>query len=382
MRVEQKIISCITLLMLPIFICIEVHGQHQKFEIDIKDIMTETKAIGISVAFVKNKKIIYAQSFGYKNIEEQEPLTNDCLFRIASISKSFSATAIMQLVERGKLSLTDDISNLLGFEVKNRKYPDKVITIEMLLSHRSSLSDRQGYFSLDSINPLKSSNWRNCYNEYEPGTQYQYCNLNYNIAGTIIERVSGQRFDLYVKQHILSPLNIEGGYCIDSLNNDLFATIYDFNKDSMKLVAQSDAYNPRRKELANYQFGYSTPIFSPTGGMKISATSLAKYMVMHMHKGKGKGKRVISRSSAEAMQTPRLEGYGLAITNTTKLIEGRNMVGHTGSAWGLFSAMFFDPKSRIGFVVITNGCQTGYTDGYNNLIKRTINSAYQTFFQN
>ena len=88
--------------------------------------------------------------------------------------------------------------------------------------------------------------------------------------------------------------------------------------------------------------GYSTPIFSPTGGMKISAPDLAAYMIMHMNQGKYKGKKIISKESARQMQTKLSdkEGYGLALLKTDKLIAGKTMTGHTGSAYGLYSAMF------------------------------------------
>jgi len=127
--------------------------------------------------------------------------------------------------------------------------------------------------------------------------------------------------------------------------------------------------------------GYTTPIFSPTGGMKISATDLAKVMVMHMKMGKAYGKRIISTSSAEQMQTALSdkEGYGLALMNKSNLIAGRNMRGHTGVAYGLYSAMFWDPKEKFGFVVISNGCHPAYTDGFNTVIRKTINSLYESF---
>src|SRR5690625_5901070 len=86
-----------------------------------------------------------------KDLEEKIPMTDESLFRIASISKSFTATALMQLVEQKKLSLQDDVSDLIGFEIRNPRYPNKVITLEMLLSHTSSLNDSEGYFSLDAI---------------------------------------------------------------------------------------------------------------------------------------------------------------------------------------------------------------------------------------
>lgn len=347
----------------------------------ISNLMQQTPVAGLSVAVVKNNEIIYTHSFGNKDIEASQPLTTQNIFRIASISKSFSATAIMQLVEAKKLSLDDDVSKLVGFTVRNPKFPGTTVTLKMVLSHRSSINDKQGYFTLDAINPEKNKDWAKCFNEYEPGTGYQYCNLNYNLTGTIIEKVSGERFDQYIKHHILDPLKLYGGYCVDSLDKSKFATIYEYNDSIKKFIAAPGAYAPRSEEIKNYTKGYSTPVFSPTGGMKISAQDLAVYMIMHMNQGKYKTKRIISRKSAKKMQTPlsEKEGYGLAIMTTDKLISGKVLKGHTGSAYGLYSAMFFQPKEKFGIVVISNGCHPAYIDGFNAVIKKTVNCLYQSF---
>ncbi|MBL7710229.1 MAG: beta-lactamase family protein [Chitinophagaceae bacterium] len=356
-----------------------VQAQPDKAEAVIAEIMQQHQVVGLAVAVVKNGKISYTHSFGLKNAETRAPLTEESIFRIASISKSFSATSIMQLVEKKKLSLEDDISKLVGFKVRNPKFPETVITLRMVLSHRSSINDKEGYFTLDAINPDKNTNWANCYNDYEPGTGYQYCNLNYNMTGTIIEKISGERFDQYVKKHILDPLGLYGGYCVDSLDASRFATIYEYNDSLKQLVPSPGAYAPRSQEIANYVMGYSTPVFSPTGGMKISATDLARYMIMHMKMGKANGKRIIKKKSAATMQTALSdkEGYGLAIATATRLITGKTLKGHTGSAYGLSSAMFFDPKEKYGIVVITNGCLPGYTDGHNTVIRKTVNVLYE-----
>ena len=358
-------------------------SQPDKAEAGIHAIMQEIKVVGLSVAVVKNNKIIYTHSFGLKDMETNTPLTDDCLFRIASISKSFTSTSIMQLVEDRKLSLEDDISDLVGFRIRNPKFPDKIITLRMVLSHRSSINDREGYFTLDAINPDKNPNWAKCYNDYEPGTGYMYCNLNYNLVGTIIEKKSGERFDNYVRRHILSPLGLYGGYCVDSLDNTRFASIYEYNGDSARFFHSPAAYAPRRTEIENYILGYSTPIFSPTGGMKITAAGLANYMIMHMKLGKHRGKRIISKKSAREMQTPlsEKEGYGLAIMTKDNLIAGKKLKGHTGSAYGLYSAMFFSPEEKFGIVVISNGCHPAYTDGFNTLIRRTVNCLYESLIK-
>jgi CubicO group peptidase (beta-lactamase class C family) len=362
---------------------LSIFAQNEKAESDLQNIMKQLSVVGLSVAVVKHNNIIYTHSFGMKDIASNTTLTDKDIFRIASISKSFSATAIMQLVEAGKLSLDDDFSKLVGFKVRNPKFPETVITLKMVMAHRSGLNDSQGYFNLDVINPGKNPNWAKCYNDYEPGTGYMYCNLNYNMVGTVIEKFSGERFDNYVKHHILDPLGLYGGYCVDWLDNSLFATLYEYDSVSKKFTPDPLAYAPRREEIKNYIMGYSTPVFSPTGGMKISATDLAKYMMMHMNKGKYNGGRLMSRKHAKLMQRKISdeEGYGLAIMNIAGLVPGKTLTGHTGSAYGLYSAMFFYPKKKYGFVVITNGCNGTYTNDINDVLRATIKSLYGNFIE-
>jgi CubicO group peptidase (beta-lactamase class C family) len=370
-------------LLIVVSIFAQTFGQAEKAEQDLQAIMKQLRVVGLSVVVVKKSEIIYTHSFGLKDIENNTPLTDQNIFRIASISKSFSATSIMQLAEAGKLSLDDDFSKLVGFKIRNPKYPNTIITLKMVMSHTSSINDSQGYFNLDVINPDKNANWAKCYNDYEPGKEYQYCNLNYNMVGTVIEKISGERFDQYVKHHILDPLKLYGGYCVDSLDNNRFTTLYAYDSASKSYTASLAAYAPRREEISNYVMGYTTPIFSPTGGMKISATDLAKYMTMHMNGGRYKGVKIISKKSSALMQTPIAdeEGYGLAISNLDDLIPGKVMTGHTGSAYGLYSAMFFHPKEKFGIVVITNGCNGTYTNGINDVLRTTINSLYTNFIQ-
>ncbi|MDP3468527.1 MAG: serine hydrolase domain-containing protein [Daejeonella sp.] len=377
--ISQKILSFIFLLTCSI----AVFAQNEKAEADLREIMKKLDVVGLSVAVVKKGNIIYSNSLGLKDIGTKAPLSDTDIFRIASISKSFSATSIMQLREAGKLTLDDDFSDLVGFKIRNPKFPDKVITLRMILSHTSSINDSQGYFTLDAINPSKNPDWAKCYSDYAPGAGYRYCNLNYNMVGTVIEKLSGERFDNYVKNHILNPLGLYGGYNVDSLDANRFATLHEYDAATKTFKPSPAAYNPRREEIRNYVMGYTTPIFSPTGGMKISASDLAKYMSMHMNMGKYKGKRIMSKKSAKLMQTKVAdeEGYALALTNLDDFIPGKMMVGHTGSAYGLYSAMFFHPKEKFGIVVITNGCNPTYTKGINDVLRAGVNSLYENFIK-
>ncbi len=368
------------------FMLVTLHqafAQSAKAEAAIQSIMQSSPVVGLSVAVVKNNKVIYNHSFGFKDVEKQLPLTNESIFRIASISKSFTTTAIMQLVAEKKIRLDQDISELVGFKVRNPAYPNTVITLKMALSHRSSINDSEGYFSLDAIDPATNPNFAKCYNAYEPDKGYMYCNLNYNLAGSILEKMTGIRFDKYIQQQILDPLGLYGGYNVNALDTQLIAKIYEFNKETQGFTLSLNAYAPRTEEINNYTMGRTTPIFSPTGGMKISANDLAKYMIMHSQLGKYDGGRMIPKNLSQQMQAiiSEEEGYGMALETTTQLIAGKTMIGHTGSAYGLYSIMFFEPKEKIGFIVISNGCDTKTINGFNAVLHQTVNSLYDNLIR-
>lgn len=352
----------------------------------LNHLVQEKKAVGLAVAVVKEGEIIYEDNFGYSDLENETPLEKGDLFRIASISKSFTSSALLQLIEKDSLHLEDDVSDLVGFKVRNPKFPDTPITLKMILSHSSSLNDSQGYFTLNTINPDSTDTWQKSYNDYEPGTSYEYCNLNYNLAGTILERQAEIRFDDYIIDHILKPLQLNGGYDVDRLDRSKFVNLYDYHSDTGELKHSPEAYQSRSEALAHYKMGYDTPVFSPTGGMKISAHDLARYMAMHMNFGELDGVRVLEEESDRTIQNPVIKitdeaAYGLAIFTVKNLIENKTMVGHTGSAYGLYSSMFFIPDENIGFVAITNGVEEGepVEHEYSSLLKESINLLYRHF---
>lgn len=361
-------------------------AQKKELENNIQEILKKYEAVGLAVQVVKDNKVVYKKAFGYADLESGKKLKTDGVFRIASISKSFTATALMQLVEEGKVSLEDDFGDLVGFPVRNPNFPDEVITLEMVLSHTSSISDQNGYFTLDVINPEKNKDWAKSYSTYRPGSQYQYCNLNYNMAGAVIERLTGHRFDHEISDRILKPLKLKAGYNVDELDAHKFVKLYSYNEKEKKYKAQPAAYNSPQKALENYQLGVSTPVFSPTGGMKISSDDLTTYMRMHMNFGHFKNQNILAIESSKSMQNPRIEtkygGYGLALTQNNTLIPDEEMIGHTGDAYGLYSNMYFEPNKKFGFVVITNGARASY-DREDNLLfsKEVLNILYDHFIK-
>lgn len=333
----------------------------------INEVMNEFQAVGISAAVVKDGKIVYNESFGYKNLETKTPLTNEDVMRIASISKSFTATSLLQLVDKGILSLDDDVSDLIGFKIRNPHHPDIPITLKMVLSHTASIRDKEDYFTLDHLNPAVYGDCVESYFEYKPGEGYNYSNMGLNLAGTILEKVSGVRFDDYVRDNVIHKLGLYGGHNIDSLDANKFALLYNFRDGAY--VESKGAYKSRSEDMSNYVFGYSSPIFSPTGGVKISAHDLAIYMMMHMNYGEYNGIRIISEESSKIMQTPVWmiqnkgeDQYALCLKEFVDFIDdekynqsGHYPIGHTGGAYGLNSIMIWSPADGWGIVAMTNG---------------------------
>lgn len=361
-------------------------SKEQQFNEEVAAIMERNNNVGLALVAVKDGEVVLNERYGYKNLETKEPIAKDDIFRIASISKSFTATAIMQLVEQGKLDLQQDVSELVGFEVRNPKYPEKVITVEMLLSHTSSMNDANGYFTINAINPDSSATWQTAWNGYEPGTGYEYCNLGFNTLGTILERVSGERFDKYIVKNILEPVGVYGGYEVLSLDSTKFVNIYTWDEENGEYILKPAAYATRAEEIENYVFGHSTPVFSPTGGMKISPEDLAKVMKMHMNLGTTEdGKQIISKESALAMQsivapkTDEGDAYGYAIRTSDQLLDGYTMIGHTGSAYGVYTSMFWDKDRKFGFVVMTNGCNGRYDNNFMSIHRECAAAMYKYF---
>jgi CubicO group peptidase (beta-lactamase class C family) len=237
----------------------------------------------------------------------------------------------------------------------------------MVLSHTASIKDKEDYFTLDHLNPSIYGDCVESFYEYKPGEGYNYSNMGLNLAGAILEKLSGVRFDDYVRENVIWKLGLYGGHNNDSLDMGKCALIY--NKVDGQWVASEGAYRSRAEDMPSYVMGYSAPIFSPTGGVKISAQDLAKYMMMHMNYGEYNGVRIISQESAKAMQTPvrvkedpNAAEYALCLTEMAGYVDeekyntpGNYPMGHTGGAYGLNSVMIWSPADNWGIVAMTNG---------------------------
>lgn len=372
----------------------------KQIEKQITGFMEECRTNGLAVVMVKGDKVVYQNAFGWKDKEAGIPLDINDMFRIASISKSFSGVSIMQLVEAGKLSLEDDVNDILGMNIRNPRYPDIPITVKMLLSHTSSMKDGGGaarYTDLTYIDESKTpidEIREKSYLPYAPGQGYKYCNRALNTIGVIIEKVSGERFDNYVLNHILRPMGLtekEAGYNVDTLDNSKFVSLYIYNEKKDSLEKSQVAYARKRGEKAveagTYVIGRDGHGWSPTGGMKISAPNLAKWMMTLRDGGMApNGTRILSEAGTKKLLTPVTPAdpgtqYCLTTRTETRFIDGKTLKGHTGSAQGLKSCMFFCPGEDWGFVCIASSTKLDQINNVYKIYYNTVNLLYEQYIK-
>ncbi len=374
-----------------------VNGQMQQA---VDDIREKYNLMGLSVVTVRDGKISGAFHAGLRDYERNLPVNDSTKYRIASISKLVMTTGLMKLYDRKLFRLDDDISKYLGFTLRNPNFPDRPITIRMLLSHTSSINEGSGYdgFLTETYNNVSNppdfsqllrpggayytdDMWR----KEPPGEYFSYCNANFGLAGTLIEKISGQNFDQFMLENIFNPLGITGSYTpegVKDINN--LAVIY--HNENAVWTPQTDNFKgclSAPRDFSGYQTGTNAAVFSPQGGLRISAVELARVMILHMNKGNYEGKRIVSGKSISLMHTPQwtFNGsngdtgngkdrcWGLSVhilTNSPSgdlIYKDSKMMGHSGDAYGLISAFYFDPESRSGLILITNGIYNPLTKG-------------------
>ncbi len=372
---------------------------------------SEFQVPGLGVIIYKNGAEIYSKFLGRRVIGENEkPVTRQTRFRAASISKMFTVFTIMQLVERGKINLDADISNYLNFKLRNPNFPAEKITVRMLASHTSTLRDGTIY-SIPPENGVEDF-FKPDGKFYEGGAHFatedknffSYSNLNYGILGTIIENVTGKRFDIYQRENILAQLETAADYVPANLKRAEFenlGTVYQkknpqgvwnefgdwYGKaDDFKNIQPAEdtifLQNPYAENfqqsysLTNYKIGTNATIFSPQGGLRISFSEMANALEMLMNGGNFHGKKILEKNSiAEMFKTQWIyngangNNYGGAILNYglgVYHIDGKtsarvcknheiNLIGHTGVAFGMLSGIFFIPQTKSGFIYMMNG---------------------------
>lgn len=316
---------------------------------------------------------------GLANTTEARPVTADDPVRVASVSKLVVAMAVMRLVDAQKLDLDRDISDYLGYRVRNPAFPEKPISLRLLLSHQSSLMDGDDLYIIplgarlqDRLNDPRL--WDSA---HKPGRYFRYANINYPVIASILEHVTGKRFDAAMQDLVFTPLAIDACFnwttCSDAAINRA-VTLYGetglIRRDDLKGTRPPCAVvTPDNDpcDLASYSLGENGALFSPQGGLRISMRNLARIGQILLTKKNG----FLSRRSLTLLRTPiwqyrRPNGdtqngffcaFGLGVQTiglanqdcaSDGFGDGKRRFGHAGEAYGLRAGLWMDAKAKTG----------------------------------
>ena len=300
---------------------------------------------GIAVGVVSDQDLVWTRGFGYANVSGKVPMTSTTKFRMASHSKLFAATAIMQLREEGKLRLDDPVVNYLPwFKARPAGDDDGSITIEQLLSHSSGMQREAGDHWTSYEFPT-SDQLRRLYPErqapFAPSVRWKYSNLAYAIAGMLTEKVSGERWADYVDQNIFKPL-------------EMTASSVDKNVPGLAVPYGRRMPDGTREVLP---FVDARGMAAATG-ITSNVEDMAKFVSAQFRRGPRGGNRILSSGSLREMHRVRsveenwTSGTGLGFD--INRIDGRTYVGHGGGYPGNTTQTLIQLDDKVGVIVLTN----------------------------
>ena len=306
---------------------------------------------GATVAIVKDGKLLFAKGYGFADMATRKPVVADrTLFRPGSVTKLFTWTAVMQLVEQGKIDLDADVSQYIDYEIP--KPFGKPVTMRNLMTHRPGWED---IYKELGAKDAKSINLEAYLKEhvpaqiFEPGVVPAYSNYGAALAGYIVQRVSGVPFDQYVEDHILKPLAMTHSTLRQPLPDAL-------KGDMSSGYTLASADKPNDFENVNAY---------PAGSMSATSTDLARFMLAHLNDGEFDGARILKAETAQAMHNTRLEtdsnlnAHALGFYEETR--NGHRVIGHGGDTVVFHSDMHLILDQKVGFFVSYNSGGRGDT---------------------
>ncbi|MFZ5517306.1 MAG: serine hydrolase domain-containing protein [Candidatus Zhuqueibacterota bacterium] len=327
----------------------EVAARIELFESWTQSKMDYENLPGLTVAIVYDQEIIYARGFGFADVKNKAPMTPETIFRIASITKVFTSTAIMQLRDAGKLNLDEPISKYLPwFDIKHR-FPDApAISIRHLLTHSSGLPREAAfpYWTDHKFPTLEQIKERLPDQEtiYPSETKWKYSNLGMALLGEVVAAASGEDYETYIQNHILTPLSMT-------------STSVNLSKDHLKRLAVG--YGRRlpdgRRKVMDFTDSQG---LTPAANMSSTVEDLARFVSLQFRGGRPDQGEILKGSTLREMQRVHwLQdswksgwGLGFSISRTND----RTLVGHGGWVAGYRTQILFSPADKIGVIVMTN----------------------------
>src|SRR4051812_36295920 len=269
----------------------------------------------VGVAFDANEELA-SFADGIADPQSGRRVTADDPVRAASVSKMVVAIGVVKLVETGKLDLTSDVSRWLGWGLRNPSFPGRPITVRMLLSHTSSVREHDDDYVIPLGGSLQSvmADPKNWDAQHGPGDDYfTYTNLNFPIVGTIVERVTGERFDIWMRHNVLEPMRLDACYNWPTCSDAAVARAVELDRPDGK--PQKDDLHGERPacpvfvkdgepcDLGRWKPGENGSLFAPQGGLRISARGLARVGRMLLNGGTLDGVRIVSPGSIDMLFT-------------------------------------------------------------------------------
>ena len=325
----------------------------------VKREMKKWEVPGAAIGVVRGKRRIYQQGFGIRNARSGLEVNCDTLFSIASTTKAFTATAAGILVDEGKLKWDTPVCKYVpSFRLKDKVATER-LTIRDMLCHRTGLprhdmvwwktdlSRAELFRRLRYLKPTKDIR-----------AEWQYCNLMYVAAGVVIEEISGQSWEDFVRERIFEPLGM----------NDA-----SFFPEAQQCSGNIAVGHRHVKNRFAVQRPNQVPSKGPAGTICANATDMCKWLIMNLHEGKYRGSQVISKRALREIHTPQIAAPGMpedhellpasyALGWNVSAYRGHLMVSHSGSINGTLTRASFLPRDGIGVFVVTNiaGPKGGY----------------------
>ena len=316
-----------------------------ELEPKIKEEIQQGHLPGFAIGVIRDGKLIYAKGFGVAKLGSNAPITSRSLFHMASVTKTFVATAVMQLVEKGKIDLDAPLTRYLPyFRLSDERY--RAITIRQTLSHTSGIPDTVNYnwdkpeYDAGALERFVRS-IADQKLVFAPGEKFAYSNTGYEILGDVIAKVSGESFEDYVQHNILTPLGMKDStLLVREANPQLLTSPHVMEKDTV-VVSKIFPYNRAH---------------TPSSTLYSSIEDMSRWAIANLNHGVLDGKRILKGETIDLMWRPVVDALSMkeGISWFTTEKQGHRFVLHSGGDVGFESLLLLAPEDGVAVVAMSN----------------------------
>lgn len=382
----KRLLALVLLLMMcPVL----ASAQDMSMDEQVDQVFRAMKSVGGAFVIAQHGEIVYERYYGVQQKTTGVPVTDRSYFRCASVTKLVTGIGIMKMMDEGLLAPDEDISNYLGYTVRNKRYMDTPITLRHLMSHTAGMVENSSFARKSSILSdmidVKKKAGSNFKSKVRPGSQYTYSNFGAGITGAVVEAVTGKDVSTYMRESLFLPLGIDAAYHVSQLEEPEYICAT-YKKDGSLYAAPSYMLRQEYLAEANPDIHYRTTI----GSLQIRPRDLAKLGIAICGDGTVDGVRVLSEEAIAMMRAEHSEDtdgvtskspYSFFTIRQDTLFEGRRVYGHQGTDEGVVCNLYVEPESELVLVVMTNGCNSGREDGIMRICRRLAGIAEEAYLK-